>query len=141
VLTWVVYDISADKTRNRIAKRCLDFGSTSPTTAAAALISAVPYQLWIAGVAGSATFPGGYARPSRRSDRPEGCARISAIAAAERETRGSGPGGARQHAAPPTSAPEGESSATCHCSAQSGRRCARAELNDDHRALPVQCIS
>jgi CRISPR-associated protein Cas2 len=26
VLTWVVYDISVDKTRNRIAKRCLDFG-------------------------------------------------------------------------------------------------------------------
>jgi CRISPR-associated protein Cas2 len=26
VLTWVVYDIANDKTRARIAKRCLDFG-------------------------------------------------------------------------------------------------------------------
>lgn len=26
MLTWVVYDIRADRTRNRIAKRCLDFG-------------------------------------------------------------------------------------------------------------------
>src|SRR5271163_2485718 len=26
VLTWVVYDISKDRTRTRIAKRCLDFG-------------------------------------------------------------------------------------------------------------------
>ena len=26
MLTWVVYDISKDKTRTKIAKRCLDFG-------------------------------------------------------------------------------------------------------------------
>jgi len=26
MLTWVIYDISEDKTRNRIAKRCLNFG-------------------------------------------------------------------------------------------------------------------
>jgi CRISPR-associated protein Cas2 len=26
VLTWVIYDISEDKTRTRVAKRCLDFG-------------------------------------------------------------------------------------------------------------------
>jgi CRISPR-associated protein Cas2 len=26
VLTWVVYDITKDRTRTRIAKRCLDFG-------------------------------------------------------------------------------------------------------------------
>jgi CRISPR-associated protein Cas2 len=26
MLTWVVYDIAKDKTRTRIAKRCLDFG-------------------------------------------------------------------------------------------------------------------
>jgi CRISPR-associated protein Cas2 len=26
VLTWVVYDISKDRTRTKIAKRCLDFG-------------------------------------------------------------------------------------------------------------------
>jgi CRISPR-associated protein Cas2 len=26
VLTWVVYDIAKDRTRVRIAKRCLDFG-------------------------------------------------------------------------------------------------------------------
>jgi CRISPR-associated protein Cas2 len=26
VLTWVIYDISKDKTRTKIAKRCLDFG-------------------------------------------------------------------------------------------------------------------
>jgi CRISPR-associated protein Cas2 len=26
MLTWVVYDISNDKTRTKIAKRCLDFG-------------------------------------------------------------------------------------------------------------------
>jgi CRISPR-associated protein Cas2 len=26
MLTWVVYDISRDRTRTRIAKRCLDFG-------------------------------------------------------------------------------------------------------------------
>ena len=28
MLTWVVYDISKDKTRTKIAKRCLDFGLT-----------------------------------------------------------------------------------------------------------------
>ena len=26
MLTWVVYDITKDKTRAKIAKRCLDFG-------------------------------------------------------------------------------------------------------------------
>ncbi len=26
MLTWVVYDITLDKTRNRIARRCLDYG-------------------------------------------------------------------------------------------------------------------
>jgi CRISPR-associated protein Cas2 len=26
MLTWVVYDISKDRTRNRVARRCLDFG-------------------------------------------------------------------------------------------------------------------
>jgi CRISPR-associated protein Cas2 len=26
MLTWVVYDIAKDRTRTRIAKRCLDFG-------------------------------------------------------------------------------------------------------------------
>ncbi len=26
MLTWVVYDISKDSTRTRVAKRCLDFG-------------------------------------------------------------------------------------------------------------------
>jgi CRISPR-associated protein Cas2 len=26
MLTWVVYDISDDRRRNRVAKRCLDFG-------------------------------------------------------------------------------------------------------------------
>jgi CRISPR-associated protein Cas2 len=26
MLTWVVYDISSDKTRTKIARRCLDFG-------------------------------------------------------------------------------------------------------------------
>jgi CRISPR-associated protein Cas2 len=26
MLTWVVYDISKDRTRTKIAKRCLDFG-------------------------------------------------------------------------------------------------------------------
>ncbi len=26
MLTWVVYDISKDKTRTKVAKRCLDFG-------------------------------------------------------------------------------------------------------------------
>jgi CRISPR-associated protein Cas2 len=26
VLTWVVYDITKDRTRTKIAKRCLDFG-------------------------------------------------------------------------------------------------------------------
>jgi len=26
VLTWVVYDIAKDKTRTKIARRCLDFG-------------------------------------------------------------------------------------------------------------------
>ncbi len=26
MLTWVVYDISNDKTRTKVAKRCLDFG-------------------------------------------------------------------------------------------------------------------
>jgi CRISPR-associated protein Cas2 len=26
MLTWIVYDISDDRTRNRIARRCLDFG-------------------------------------------------------------------------------------------------------------------
>jgi CRISPR-associated protein Cas2 len=26
VLTWVVYDIAKDRTRNRVARRCLDFG-------------------------------------------------------------------------------------------------------------------
>jgi CRISPR-associated protein Cas2 len=26
MLTWVVYDISNDKTRTRVARRCLDFG-------------------------------------------------------------------------------------------------------------------
>jgi CRISPR-associated protein Cas2 len=26
MLTWVVYDISKDKTRTKIARRCLDFG-------------------------------------------------------------------------------------------------------------------
>jgi CRISPR-associated protein Cas2 len=26
VLTWVVYDISKDRTRERVARRCLDFG-------------------------------------------------------------------------------------------------------------------
>ena len=26
MLTWVVYDIAADRTRTRIARRCLDFG-------------------------------------------------------------------------------------------------------------------
>ncbi|MBI2567496.1 MAG: CRISPR-associated endonuclease Cas2 [Candidatus Schekmanbacteria bacterium] len=26
MLTWVIYDISADKTRTRIAKACLDYG-------------------------------------------------------------------------------------------------------------------
>ena len=26
MLTWVVYDIAKDKTRTKIAKRCLDFG-------------------------------------------------------------------------------------------------------------------
>jgi CRISPR-associated protein Cas2 len=26
MLTWVVYDITKDRTRTRIAKRCLDFG-------------------------------------------------------------------------------------------------------------------
>jgi CRISPR-associated protein Cas2 len=26
MLTWVIYDISKDRTRNRIARRCLDFG-------------------------------------------------------------------------------------------------------------------
>ena len=26
MLTWVVYDITKDKTRTKIAKRCLDFG-------------------------------------------------------------------------------------------------------------------
>jgi len=26
VLTWVIYDITKDKTRTKIAKRCLDFG-------------------------------------------------------------------------------------------------------------------
>jgi CRISPR-associated protein Cas2 len=26
MLTWVIYDISEDHTRNRIARRCLDFG-------------------------------------------------------------------------------------------------------------------
>jgi CRISPR-associated protein Cas2 len=26
MLTWVVYDISDDKVRNRVARRCLDFG-------------------------------------------------------------------------------------------------------------------
>src|SRR5205823_6162594 len=26
MLTWVIYDITKDKTRTRIAKRCLDFG-------------------------------------------------------------------------------------------------------------------
>ena len=26
MLTWVVYDIAGDKTRTKVAKRCLDFG-------------------------------------------------------------------------------------------------------------------
>ena len=26
MLTWVVYDITKDRTRTRVAKRCLDFG-------------------------------------------------------------------------------------------------------------------
>ena len=26
MLTWVVYDIAKDRTRNRVARRCLDFG-------------------------------------------------------------------------------------------------------------------
>ena len=26
MLTWVVYDIAEDRTRNRVARRCLDFG-------------------------------------------------------------------------------------------------------------------
>jgi CRISPR-associated protein Cas2 len=26
MLTWVIYDISEDKTRNQVARRCLDFG-------------------------------------------------------------------------------------------------------------------
>jgi CRISPR-associated protein Cas2 len=26
MLTWVVYDITLDKTRNKIARRCLDYG-------------------------------------------------------------------------------------------------------------------
>ena len=26
MLTWVVYDITKDKTRTKVAKRCLDFG-------------------------------------------------------------------------------------------------------------------
>jgi CRISPR-associated protein Cas2 len=26
MLTWVIYDIAEDKVRNRVAKRCLDFG-------------------------------------------------------------------------------------------------------------------
>jgi CRISPR-associated protein Cas2 len=26
MLTWVVYDIAADKTRTKVARRCLDFG-------------------------------------------------------------------------------------------------------------------
>ena len=28
MLTWVVYDISNDRTRTRVARRCLDFGLT-----------------------------------------------------------------------------------------------------------------
>jgi CRISPR-associated protein Cas2 len=28
VLTWVVYDITKDRTRTKIAKRCLDYGLT-----------------------------------------------------------------------------------------------------------------